>query len=95
MAVNPGDRGVPIGAPKSWMEAANKQDGQCGMVTVGRGLNAKPVACTKTLRGGHKLYLWDDLLLCQQHFDKARKAPKPGEVITQPRKGGNGRDSMR
>lgn len=93
--ISPGDPNVPICPPKSWLEAANKQDGQCGAVTIGRGLNAKPVKCNATLAGGHRLYMWDELLLCAKHYDKAKKAPKPGEAVTSPRVFGKGRDGMR
>lgn len=93
--ITPLTPGVPIGVTNQWLDLANKQDGQCGAVTVGRGLNAKPVQCNATIRGRHKLYLWPgepDLLLCAKHYDKAKKAPKPGDVAA--RKNGRGREGM-
>jgi hypothetical protein len=40
--------------------------------------NAKPERCTRTLHGGHRLYLGDDgKLNCQQHYDEARKTARP------------------
>lgn len=64
--------GVPIGAPPSWLVAANVQGGQCGAWTAARGKDSKPVRCTHTLGGGYKLFMWEGVLLCAQHWDKAR-----------------------
>ena len=65
---------MPTAVTQEWLDAANRQDGQCGAVTYGRGgINAKANPCNSTIRGGHKLYLWDDTLYCAKHFDKARR----------------------
>lgn len=93
MTIKPGDPGVPMGAPPSWMAAAEKQDGQCGaFTTVSRGINGKMKRCNSTLRGGHKLYMWEGILMCATHYDRAKRAPKPGEVVVRPRKNGQGRE---
>ena len=63
--------------PADYLAAVERTDGQCEHVKVLKRAGAKPERCTRTLRGGHRLYLGDDgKLTCQQHYDEARKASK-------------------
>jgi len=64
--------GEPIGATDAWRVAARKAEGQCQDERERRGAR-KAARCTRTLNGGHKLFLWTDgRLYCAQHYDDRR-----------------------
>lgn len=70
-------RKMPLAPPADYLAAVERTDGQCEHVKTPKRGNAKPERCTRTLRGGHRLYLGDDgKLSCQQHYDEARKAAR-------------------
>lgn len=65
-------RNVPIVAPPSWAAAVKAAGGQCQDERETRG-SRKARRCTRTLYGGHKLYLWTDgRVYCGEHFDDHR-----------------------
>lgn len=64
---------LPLGAPKSYMDAVERQQGQCGFQTKPSRMADKPRRCERYLNGGERLYLWGDALLCSTHYDKVRR----------------------
>ena len=66
---------LPIGAMymPGYMEAVERAEGCCEHMSKPLRQFEKPRRCTKSLNGGHRLYLTvDDQLLCQTHFDRDR-----------------------
>lgn len=65
---------LPLGAPKSYMDAVERQQGQCGFQTKPSRMADKPRRCNLFLNGGERLYLFDDgNLYCSVHFDRVRR----------------------
>jgi hypothetical protein len=62
--------GEPIGASAAWRAAAEAADGQCEHV-------GKPGRCTRTLNGGHRLYLVDGHVYCKTHAPAPPPRPAP------------------
>jgi hypothetical protein len=65
--------GMPLGVTPTYRRLTEAQGGQCAFVTNPRGKNQKATQCSRTLTGGHRLYQWEETLLCGAHFDKARR----------------------
>lgn len=63
--------GEPMGATKAWRTAALRAGCQCQDERAARRGEAQ--RCTRTLNGGHKLFLWTDgKVYCAKHFDDRR-----------------------
>lgn len=70
---------IPLTVTHDWAAAVKAAGEQCQHETLPRTAGGKGVRCSRTLNGGHRLYVWsgDGKAYCATHFDVRNKPRRP------------------